>query len=226
MPRTILVTEGDSLLGAALVRLFVARGYAVAAASAAVRPTATAAAPAGAPVRNPFMLRWNRRSPVSARTVVLSTLNALGALDEAVILEPPYPAGSLLQGSASADIERTFDDVKGTVFLAREILVTLLGRGGGVMSFVSGGSAGGDAAGPVECAAREAFRGLASALLAAQGNGTLVANGFQCGTADPEEYASFIDRTLEEKARKITGRWFTYQPRGGFLSRARTSSNP
>jgi hypothetical protein len=44
-----------------------------------------------------------------------------------------------------------------------------------------------------------------------------VANGFQCGAVDPDEYAAFIDRTLEEKARKITGRWFTYPQRGGFL---------
>jgi hypothetical protein len=69
----------------------------------------------------------------------------------------------------------------------------------------------------VESAAREAFRGLAGSLLASPPNGTIVANGFQCGAPDPEEYAAFIDRTLEEKARKITGRWFSYPPRGGFL---------
>jgi NAD(P)-dependent dehydrogenase (short-subunit alcohol dehydrogenase family) len=221
MPRTILVTEGDSPFGAALVRLFVARGFSVAAASAVARPSS----PAGGPARSPLTLAWNRRSPVSGRTVVLSTLNAFESLDEVVILEPPYPAGSLLQESSSADIERTFDDVKGPVFLAREALAAFIAHGGGVMSFVSGGPAPGLAAGPVECAAREAFRGLASAVLAAPGNGSIVANAFQ-GAADPEDYAAFIDRTLEEKARKITGRWFTYPPRGGFLSRVRTSSNP
>jgi NAD(P)-dependent dehydrogenase (short-subunit alcohol dehydrogenase family) len=226
MPRTILVTEGDSPLGAALVRLFVARGYAVAAASpAAASAAARPSSAAGGPARSPLTLPWNRRSPVSGRAVVLSTLNAFERLDEVVILEPPYPAGSLLQESASADIERAFDDVKGPVFLAREVLVALRARGGGVMSFVSGGQVPGPAAGPVECAAREAFRGLASAVLAAPGNGSIVANAFQ-GTVDPEEYAAFIDRTLEEKARKITGRWFTYPPRGGLLSRVRTSSNP
>ena len=169
------------------------------------------------------MLEWNRRSPVSARTVVLSTVNAFETLDEAVILEPRLPAGSPLHESASADIERAFDDAKGPVFLARELLRSFLAYGGGIMSFVSGGPA----TGAVESAAREAFRGLAAALLAAPGNGSIVANGFQCGTADPEDYASFIDRTLEEKARKITGRWFSFQPRGGFLQGVlRTSSNP
>jgi hypothetical protein len=53
--------------------------------------------------------------------------------------------------------------------------------------------------------------------MAAPGSTAIVANGFQSGVADPEEYAAFIDRTLEEKARKITGRWFSCPSRGGFL---------
>ena len=191
------------------MKLLATRGYAVAAASARGTP----AAPAGSPVRSPHIISWNRRSPVSARTIVLSVLNAFETLDEALILEPPYSSGSPLHESASADIERAFDDAKGPVFLSRELLGTFLTRGGGVMSFVSGGPA----TGPIECAVREAFRGLASALLAAPGNSSIVANGFQCGAVDPDEYAAFIDRTLEEKARKITGRWFTYPQRGGFL---------
>ena len=96
------------------------------------------------------MLEWNRRSPVSARTVVLSTVNAFETLDEAVILEPRLPAGSPLHESASADIERAFDDAKGPVFLARELLRSFLAYGGGIMSFVSGGPA----TGAVESAAR------------------------------------------------------------------------
>jgi NAD(P)-dependent dehydrogenase (short-subunit alcohol dehydrogenase family) len=216
MPRTILVTEGESPVGAALVQLFAARGYAVAAASDRV-PSASSAA------KRPLALAWNRRSPISARTLVLSVLNALETLDEAVILEPPSPAGVPLHEAASADIERAFDDSKGPVFLARELLRTFLARGGGVVSFVCGGAA----AGPLESAAREAFRGLAAGILASPGSEAIVANGFQCGAVDLREYAAFIDRTLEEKARKITGRWFSYPSRGGFLQGVlRTSSNP
>jgi hypothetical protein len=160
---------------------------------------------------------------VSARTVVLSVLNSFETLDEALILEPACPASGPLNHVASADIERAFDDIKGTVFLSREVLASFQGRGGGVVCFVSGGTA----AGPVESAVREAFRGMAASILAAPGSGAIVANGFQCGAVDPEEFAAFIDRTLEEKARKITGRWFSYPTRGGFLQGVfRTSSNP
>ncbi len=215
MPRTILVTEGDSDLGAALVRLFVTRGYTVAAVATpkggfAASGRATAA---GSAARNPLAVSWNRRSPVSARTVVLSVLNAFETLDEALIVEPPFPQAATLAEASSAEIERAFDDAKGPVFLARELLSSFLARGGGVVSFVSGGPA----TGPVESAAREAFRGLAAALLASPGSSSIVANGFQRGSVDSEEYAAFIDRTLEEKARKISGRWFSCPSRGGFL---------
>jgi NAD(P)-dependent dehydrogenase (short-subunit alcohol dehydrogenase family) len=221
MPRTILVTEGNSPLGAALVRLLAARGYTVASTSDRPQP-AEAPAEDEAP-RSPLAVNWNRRSPVSARTVVLSVLNSFETLDEALILEPACAASGPLNHVASADIERAFDDSKGTVFLSREVLVSFQGRGGGVVCFVSGGPA----AGPVENAVREAFRGMAASILAAPWSGSIVANGFQCGAVGPEEFAAFIDRTLEEKARKITGRWFSYPARGGYLQGVfRTSSNP
>jgi hypothetical protein len=159
---------------------------------------------------------------VSARTVLVSALNFLEKLDDALILEPACPAFGPLNHAASADIERAFDDSKGVLFLAREVLAAFQGRGG-VVCFVSGGTA----VGPVESAVHEAFRGMAASILAAPGGTTIVANGFQCGAVDPEEYAALIDRTLEEKARKITGRWFSYPARGGFLQGVfKTSSNP
>ena len=216
MPRTILVTEADSRLGAELVRLFVERGYSVAAAmDASGRGEAVES-------RNPLLLSWNRRSPVSARSVLLSVLNAFGSLDEAVVLEPPVAHGSTLVETASADIDRAMDDAKGPLFLLREVLGAFSRTGSGTVSLVAGGTA----TCPVESAAREAFRGLGTALLAAPGAG-VVANGFQAGPAGPDEYAAFIDRTLEEKGRKISGRWFAFPPRAGFLQgEFKTSSTP
>jgi len=121
------------------------------------------------------------------------------------------------------DVDRAFDDVKGPVLVAREVLDVFLPRGSGTICFVSGGTA----PGPVEAAAREAFHGLAAALLSSPGGPGIVANGFQGGPAAPEEYAAFIDRTLEEKARKISGRWFSPSGRGGFLQGVfRTASSP
>jgi len=216
MPRAILVTEADSRLGAELVRLLVERGYSVAAVmDASGRGEAVES-------RNPLLLSWNRRSPVSARSVLLSVLNAFETLDEALLLEPPAATTASLVQASSAEIDRALDDAKGPLFLLREVLSTFARTGRGTVSFVAGGAA----AGPVEAATREAFRGLTAAVLAAPGDG-IVANGFQAGPGTADEYAAFIDRTLEEKGRKISGRWFAVPPRGGFLQGVfRTTSTP
>jgi NAD(P)-dependent dehydrogenase (short-subunit alcohol dehydrogenase family) len=218
MPRSILVTEGSSPLGVVLVRLFAARGYAVAAACD------RGAGEAESSGDHLLSLPWNRRSAASARTVLLSAVNAFGTLDEAVILEPPFTAAaSAFASAASADVDRAFDDAKGPVLIAREVIASFLGRGAGIVSFVSGGPA----SGPVEAAVKDAFRGLATSLMSSPGGAGIIANGFQGGLVDAGEYAAFIDRTLEEKARKISGRWFSLPGRGGFLQGVfKTSSSP
>ena len=218
MPRTVLVTEGDSPLGAALTRLLAARGLSVVKIVSAQMPQGSAAMPAaaapegGSPAQH-STVPWNRRSPLSARTVLLNVVNMFDAVDEVLILEPPCGTRPSLPDMSSVEIERAFDDAKGPVFLARETLAHFLGRHSGVLCMVSMGAG----SSPLENGMRECFRGLSSSLLTASPDTGVVINGFQSGGAQPEEYAAFIDKTLEEKARKITGRWFTCPSRTGFL---------
>ncbi|MGD0726267.1 MAG: hypothetical protein ABSB63_11965 [Spirochaetia bacterium] len=212
MPRTVLVTEGDSPLGGALARLLAARGLSVVKIVSGENPP-TARSTVQGTVAPPAAVPWNRRSPLSARTVLLNALNTFDAVDEVLILEPPCATHPTLHDVSSVEIERAFDDAKGPVFLAREALAYFLGRHSGVLCMVSAGSG----SSPLECGMRECFRGLCSSLLTANGEQGVVINGFQSGGVQPEEYAAFIDKTLEEKARKITGRWFMCQSRPGFL---------
>jgi NAD(P)-dependent dehydrogenase (short-subunit alcohol dehydrogenase family) len=219
MGTTVLITEADTPLGAGLVRHHMAKGDRVAAAVGAGAPAGGGKLSAEYRAKPFISVAWNRRSPVSARNLLLATLNAFGSLDEALILAPPGPA-TALEECSTADIDKAFDDFRGTVFLARELLAHFRARGGGVLSMICTSSRAPDQAGPaVEQAVREAFHGFASALLASHAAGALVLNGFHGHGTGPEEYSAFIERTLEEKARKITGRWFTCQPRGGILGR-------
>ena len=219
MPRTVLITEGDSPLGGALTRLLAARGFGVVATRA--RAGSDAMLPAGS-LANVHAVGWNRRSPVSARSLILDAVNLSGAheeaggLDEAIILEPPWPAGAALEDAASADIERSFDEAKGPIFVAREILALFALRGAGVMAFVMAAPG----TGPLETGLRDCFHGIAAAVLAAPRASTILMNGFQTTGPDVEEYAQFIDRTLEERARRIGGRWFTCPSRGGLFRRS------
>ena len=203
MPRTILVTEGDSLLGTTLARLFRGRGYSVI--TTHERP------PAGGSVS--LAVAWNRRSPVSARTVLLGALNGFPSLDEALIIEPPTPSPSALADTGSADIESALDLAKGPAFLGRELRAYFARQARGVLIWVSLGMP----EGPLQTGARECFRGIATAVLAEKAEPGIIANAFRAETTDPAEYASFIDRTLEEKARSLSGRWFTCPGRGGFF---------
>jgi NAD(P)-dependent dehydrogenase (short-subunit alcohol dehydrogenase family) len=214
MPRTVLLTEGDSPLGGALTRLLAARGFNM----IATRERSDSSRSTGA-LGGVHSVVWNRRSPVSARTVLLDALNFAGtpdqsgSIDEAIILEPPPPGSAAFLDASSADIEKTFDDAKGPIFMAREILTLFAKRGSGVLAFVLRGS--GD--GLLEAGLRESLRGAASALLASPPATTILVNGFQANSTHFEEYAQFIDRTLDERARRISGRWFTCTSRGGFF---------
>jgi hypothetical protein len=215
MDKAVLVTEGQTPLGAALVRLLLERGFRVA---AAIDPPAEG----GGTPRSPgngsrafLSVPWNRRSPVAAHTLLMSIRSGLGSLDEALILEPLVPPSPLAR-SSSAEIEKPFDDLKGVAFLVRELLGHF--SAGGVLSLVGASSRSADQPGQaLEQAVHEGFRGLASSLLAPRDPGPLLVNGFQGGAAEPDEYAAFIDRTLEEKGRRMGGRWFTFPARGGIL---------
>jgi NAD(P)-dependent dehydrogenase (short-subunit alcohol dehydrogenase family) len=215
MPRTVLLTEGDSPLGGALTRLLLGRGCSVV---TAVERGADAAAGAAVPAAagKAVAVPWNRRSPVSSRTLLLTALNVFPKLDDVLILEPACAAARGLAEAESAAVEKAFDDARGPVFLAREILAHFR-QNGGVLCMISRGRA----TGAVESGMRELFRGVASALLAESGPGAPVVNGFQQGDADAEEYAAFIDKTLEDKARKISGRWFNCSSRGGLFQGVR-----
>ncbi len=219
MPRTVLITEGDSPLGGALTRLLAARGFSVVATRD--RAGSDATMPAGS-LAHVHAVAWNRRSPVSARSLILDAVSLSGAhenaggLDEAIILEPPWPAGARLEEASSADIERSFDEAKGPLFVAREVLALFARRGAGVLAFVMGAPG----PGPLEAGLQAGLHGTAAGILAAPRDASVLVNGFQTSSPEIEEYAQFIDKTLEERARRIGGRWFTCPARGGFFRRA------
>jgi hypothetical protein len=217
MERIALVSEADTPLGRELVRLYTARGHQVAALVSDVRSPEFP----GTASRAPLVVPWSRRSPAGSRAAVLSVLNRYGVLEEAVVPgAQPLPAAPPHE-LASLDIERALDlGLKGPIFLVRELLGVFLQRGQGVLSLVCFTERRDDAPGPaLDLAVQEGWQGFIAGVLDAYGEKSVSINGFKVAGVGHEEAASFIDRSLEEKARKITGRWFTFQPRGGLLGR-------
>ncbi len=223
--RSVLITDGDTPLGAELVRLFSERGFRVATTTAleTARPDSgqadAKAADRPAPALGVVSVPWNRRSPVSARNLLLSAVNALGAIDEALVLDASDVPGAPLHELSAADVEKAFDfSLKPPVFLARELLSYFMKRKEGVLALVSFcARPENDPSPALERAVREGFKGFASSVLSAYPEAGFFVNAFQSIGAGPQEFAPFIEKTLEEKARKISGRWFTCQPKAGFL---------
>jgi NAD(P)-dependent dehydrogenase (short-subunit alcohol dehydrogenase family) len=214
MERTILVTDGDTTLGSELVRLFSDRGYRVATTS-----SPEGQAPSRPLPKSALVVPWNRRSPVSAATLLGSARNGLTSIDEALILDVPRVSTAPIHELSAADIEKAFDfHLKPAVFLARELVSHFLERESGVLGLVSFSSRSQDGFVPaLERAIRDGFKGFASSLLASYSKPAFFMNAFQSYSATAEDFALFIDKTLEEKGRKISGRWFTFQPKGGLF---------
>jgi NAD(P)-dependent dehydrogenase (short-subunit alcohol dehydrogenase family) len=216
MARTVLVSDADSPVGRELVQCFEARGCQVV---AATRAGAEPQRAAGG--RATLSLRWNPSSPSSARAAVVSALNRFGSLDEGIVLGLPAAEPASAREIASAAVSEGLDrSLKGPMLLTRELLVHFARAGAGVLALaLYSPRREEEAAQPLERALREGFRGFASSVLETAGGKTVLVNGFLCFGAGPAEFASFVERTLEEKGRKLSGRWFSLPGRAGIHGR-------
>lgn len=195
-----LITDAQTPLGEELVRLYLAAGYCVAATRSNQERFES---PLVSEEDRLLLIDWNRTSPISARNVLLATLNRFAALDQALLLHAPrLPRESLRELSAGA-IERAIDTwIKGGLFLAKGLLETFSQRGGGHLAFVQHRPAG---APPLEAVLQAAFRSTARALASqrpgrsAAGRGAVRIELFECRDEDPESpgFAAFVLRRMQ-----------------------------
>ncbi len=212
MERTVLVSDADTPAGRELVRLLGARGLRV-----------VAAACAGAPVelRGAVVVPWNPPSPASARQLVLSTINRFGSLETGIVLCAPVVDAAGAREIASAAVSQGLDRyLKGPILLARALLDHFAAAGSGTLALaLYSPKREEEQVPPMERALREGFRGFASGVLSAPAEKSVVVNGLLCLGATAEEFAAFVDQSLDEKARKVSGRWLSPPGRGGILGR-------
>jgi NADP-dependent 3-hydroxy acid dehydrogenase YdfG len=208
MSRVVFVTDIDTSLGNRLVSLFLEAGDRVFATSTNQDSPSSFAQVAGDSLT---VSQWVRRSPVSARSMVLKAIAAYETVDLLVLLGPPDLGGPALLQVEAADIEEEIDGwIKGSLFLAREVISLFARRRGGVAALV--GQNGGSGAGVVSQTARAGFRGLTDALLRSAGAAADAVSviGFDTSSADVDDYAAFVCRALDEKAKKSAGKLFRH----------------
>lgn len=162
-------------------------------------------------------VEWNRRSPISARSVLLQAENVAGTLEEVFIVYSPESVTVPFHETQASRIEEVVDGaVKGYLFLLREALSHALRRGGTGVNIVIQES-GSELLPPLEAAASGSFLAAARALMTFYEEEAVPIRGFQSASTESRDFAKHILDTIREKGEKSAGRWTRFGGRGGLF---------
>jgi len=215
MNQACLVTGKSSQLLAEVVNETVARGRrSVIARSGPLELSAA--------VENAATITWNRRSALSARSVVLHAQNLYGRLDEAVIVFAPVRESVPFHESSIVSIEnRTDAEVKGYLFMIREIVSHFQKqRSGRLVLAVQETES--EVRSPLEAMSLGGFTAAAEALQQFYRNEALEVRLCHSSIDDAGGYAGFILDALDAPTpRRPRAEWLRYGARGGVFSRGR-----
>ncbi len=215
MNQACLVTGKSSQLLAEVVHETVARGRrSLIARSGALELSAA--------VESAATITWNRRSALSARSVVLHAQNLYGRLDEAVIVFAPVRESVPFHESSIVSIEnRTDAEVKGYLFMIREIVAQFQKqRSGRLVLAVQETES--EVRSPLEAMSLGGFISAAEALQQFYRNEPLEIRLCYSRSDDHPGYAAFILDALDAPVpRRSRTEWLRYAARGGVFSRGR-----
>lgn len=168
------------------------------------------------------VISWNRRSALSARSAVLHAQNLYGRLDEAVIVFSPVRESVPFHESSIVSIEnRTDAEVKGYLFMMREILALFQKQGFGtlLLAVLEQES---ELQSPLEAMSYGGFVSGAEAMQRYYMNEPLEVRLCSTQSDDTDGYAQHIVDILEAPpSRRPRVEWQRYQTRGRIFSRAR-----
>lgn len=215
MERTLLITGRQSPLTDDLVQEALARSFTVLATFD----------PAGEEPQVPdglgddlTYLEWNRRSPISARSVVLAAENKAERLEELFLVYAPEAVDTPFHETQASAIEEATDrSVKGYLFLLRELLGRSLRNGGGGVNVVVQ-DRGSEVVPPLEAAVSGAFLSAVRSIMTFYAEEPIRIRGFHStGVKEGREFARYILDTIRDRPEKSTGRWNKYGGRGSLF---------
>ena len=173
------------------------------------------------------IISWNRRSALSARSVLLHATNLFGRLDEAIVIFAPARDSSTFHESSIVGIEDRIDaEVKGYLYILRETLALLVRQGAGRVALVLQHPPE-ELQSPLEAIGVGSFAALAESLGRYYRNEPVTIQRFRTEVDDAPGFADFIldrldsDRRLAGRARRSGGRWIQYPAGFRFLERVR-----
>jgi NAD(P)-dependent dehydrogenase (short-subunit alcohol dehydrogenase family) len=216
MTRGILIAGNESSLFSALGMEALKR---VASYAAAPVPAGTELqdrnVPAGA-----SLLEWNPASPISARTLIISGINKLEHIDDAILVCLPPVYRRPVEELFPAEVERIIDaNVKSWFFLVKEITSVFRARKRGTLALVlseAGPGSNEDVPDLVGPAVGAAFRAFAQNTVIVSLNAPYQVMGFSSSEPGEEEaFASFVFKIIDE-GKKNSGKWHKHGKFGIF----------
>jgi NAD(P)-dependent dehydrogenase (short-subunit alcohol dehydrogenase family) len=201
MDKFMLITPGDTKVGAALVAQAGTDGYSV-----ALTTGSDIDAENGETL--PLQINWNGRSVISARKTVLSCVNTFERLDSVVIINETRQDEKPVHELSPVAIEEYIDlTLKGIFFMLREVLACFVRQGSGVLAMVNYVPEDYTLL-PLCAATAAAFKSATDSLSTLYQNENITINGFECTHEPPERFSRFILQALSGKAGETSGRWY------------------
>jgi hypothetical protein len=220
--KTILIAPCGGPLATALAAEAMAELWSVAQAQVRSQSSPKAAA-ADAPVQGSApglaaTLAYDPRSYVSAASLVLSAVNAIGELDAAVLVFDPSGAKADFLSGRPGELSALVEErCSGPLFLARELARRFEARGSGSILLLAPENPRDAALGPAASMADGAFEGLGSGLFAAAAGAPWSAFGLRDASGQSDRVARFALELLSEAKSSKAGRWIRYTGKGGIF---------
>lgn len=163
-------------------------------------------------------VEWNRRSPISSRFVMLQADNKQLDIDHAVILFNPSNDKTPVHELASASVEERLDfDMKGYLFLLKELVAYFLKRRKGSFTFVIQNT-GPEVLPPMDALLQGSFYNLAESMFTYYQNEPLTFRGIETKLAANRQVAEFILQTVVEDQPRSRSKWIKYTGKTGLFS--------
>jgi hypothetical protein len=176
---------------------------------------------------NASTVSWNRRSALSARSVILHAQNLHERLEEAIIVFSPVRESVPFHESSIVSIEnRTDAEVKGYLFMIREIVSLFQKqRSGRLLLAVREEET--EVRSPLEAMSVGSFVASAESLQQFYRNEQLEIRLCYSHSSDASGYAGFILDALDApRPRRPRAEWLRYAPRGAAARGTATRGGP
>ncbi len=216
----MLITGRDTPLGGELTDRALAAGFAVVATvnSLPKKKSAPRGKDDGERKAEPdalLLLPWTRPSALSAQNVILRALKAHDSLDHAVVVVDGGAESRALHELPAAKVQEIIDaQLKGHVFLIKEVLHLFLRRRAGTLSLVlhAGGA---EAPSALDSMTTASFLALARSMMSTYQNEPIAINGFETASSADSAYAGYVIRAIKGGSRTSGGKWHRFNDRAG-----------